>query len=62
MASQLLERFNGWDPAGLETLRNYSLSGQRLRALQAEAVTDPADVQREARCNLALLSALELDR
>lgn len=61
VADELMTTFDDWHPAALEVLRSYALSCARLRDLQANGA-DAVEVHREARCNLSLLAALELDR
>lgn len=61
VAKGLLDGFDGWSVASLETLRSYALSCERLEKLQ----TDPDDLRvlhAETRCNLSLLKALDLER
>jgi hypothetical protein len=60
LADQLLDTFEGWDPAALNTLRTYVLSCERLEQLQAAGVS-PA-LHREVRINLLLLRALNFER
>jgi hypothetical protein len=61
VAGALLDLFEGWDPAGLQTLRLYALSLGRLEALQAPGGSAVA-LHRELRAHVALLRALDLER
>src|SRR5918994_1843494 len=62
IAVSLLEAYGPWDAASLELLRAYVLSCARLEGLQREPGDDTRALQREARCNLALLKSLALER
>ncbi len=62
IAAALLDSHGPWDAASLETLRAYVLSCARLERLQREPGEDARALHREARCNLALLKSLELER
>jgi len=59
LAAALLETFEGWDVAALQTLRSYALSCDRLAALEAAGASSA--LYREVRANLALLAALHLE-
>jgi hypothetical protein len=56
----LLTEFSGWDAAGLETVRAYSISCDRLRQLEADG-GQISEWRREAELNLKLLRALNLE-
>lgn len=60
LARQVLRQFSGWDAAGLRTLRSYALSCERLETLERDGATTPA-LEREIKCNLQLLRALNLE-
>lgn len=60
IARGLLDTFDGWQIASLETLRAYSLSCARLELLQ-DTPTPGAEIYRELRANLSLLTALNLE-
>ena len=62
IAVSLLDAYEPWDAAHLETLRAYVLSCARLERLQREPGDDTRALHGEARCNLALLKSLELER
>jgi hypothetical protein len=59
LATALLDNYDNWDAASLETLRQYVLSCDRLRALEQASVTSM--LYRELRANLGLLKALNLE-
>ena len=60
LAHKVLAQYSGWDAAGLQTLRSYALSVERLRALESAGGTTPA-LEREVKINLQLLRALNLE-
>ena len=62
IAASLLDDYGGWDAAGLQTIRAYALSCERLEALQTAAVVDEPALHREVRANVQLLRALNLER
>ncbi len=62
LVTALLSQFGDWDASGLETLRNYGLSSDRLRALQQTPSDDTGPLYRELRANGALLKQLNLER
>ena len=62
IAASLLTDYGPWSAAALETLRAYALSCERLEQLQQAPDDDTRALHREARCNLALLKSLELER
>lgn len=62
IAASLLTDYGPWSAATLETLRAYALSCERLEQLQQAPGDDTRALHREARCNLALLKSLELER
>ncbi len=62
VAGELLDTFDGWDSAKLESLRSYAMSCSRLEAMQSDPEADLRLLHAEARCNLALLKSLDLER
>jgi hypothetical protein len=60
VVSGLLGQFGDWDDAGIQTLRAYGVSCQRLERLSI-AGGDVRAVHRETRINLSLLKSLELE-
>ena len=62
IAVSLLDVYGPWDASSLTTLRAYALSCERLEQLQQAPGDDTRALHREARCNLALLKSLELER
>jgi hypothetical protein len=60
VASRMLAELGGWETTKLRTLRAYALSTARLEKLQREQ-TPSMDLYREARLNLQLLAALDIE-
>ena len=61
VAVALLDEYGNWTASQLETLKAYSLSCDRLNALQVGGEADADAIHRETRCCLSLLTALKLE-
>ncbi len=61
VAKGLLDAYDGWTVATLETCRSYALSCARLEGLQTDPAADLRLLHAEIRCNLNLLKGIDLE-
>ena len=62
IATRLLDTFGDWDEAGLQTLRSYARSCERIEQIHSGGEVDMRALHRELRVNLHLLRALNLEQ